>query len=154
MRFTAYSLAAASALLSFGSASPIDKRQNTYAGYLISTFSDVNPTVQWYLSNDNSPTSFTKINGGNAVLTSTVGTKAVRDVYLAANGARDQFYLIATGKCEDIRYLEVELLTSMTDLDINAAGFSWDEATRRGSRGIVVWSSSNLVDWSAASLNK
>jgi hypothetical protein len=39
------------------------------------------------------------------------------------------------------------------DLDINAAGFSWDAATRRGSRGIVVWSSSNLVDWSAASLN-
>lgn len=87
-------------------------------------------------------------------MTSTVGTKAVRDVYLAANGARDQFYLIATGKYEDIRYLEVDLLTSMTDLDINAAGFSWDEATRRGSRGIVVWSSSNLVDWSAASLNK
>lgn len=98
MRFTTYSLAAATALLSFGSASPIDKRQSAYAGYLISTFSDVNPTVQWYLSNDNSPTNFTKINGGNSVLTSTVGTKAVRDVYLTSNGARDQFYLIATGK--------------------------------------------------------
>lgn len=38
------------------------------------------------------------------------------------------------------------------DLDINAAGFSWDQATRTGSRGIVVWSSSNLVDWSEPSL--
>ncbi|KAJ4315321.1 hypothetical protein N0V94_006017 [Neodidymelliopsis sp. IMI 364377] len=135
MRFSTYTLAAASALFSFGSASPLVKRQSAYAGYLISTFSDVNPTVQWYLSNNNSPTSFTKINGGNPVLTSTVGTKAVRDVYLTSNGARDQFYLIAT------------------DLDINAQGFSWDEATRRGSRGIVMWKSSNLVDWSEASLN-
>lgn len=41
----------------------------------------------------------------------------------------------------------------MVDLDINAAGFSWDEATRRGSRGIVVWHSNNLVDWTDASLN-
>ena len=40
-----------------------------------------------------------------------------------------------------------------TDLNINANGFSWDEVTRRGSRGIVVWSSRNLVDWSTASLN-
>lgn len=98
MRFNMYSLAGASALLSFGSANPAGKRQSTYAGYLISTFSDVDPTVQWYISNDNSPTNFTKVNSGNAVLTSTVGTKAVRDVYLTSNGARDQFYLIATGK--------------------------------------------------------
>lgn len=98
MRFTSYSFAAAAAWLAFGTASPVEKRQNAYAGHLISTFSDVNPTVQWYLSNDNSPTSFTKINGGNSVLTSTVGTKAVRDVYLTSNSARDQFYLISTGK--------------------------------------------------------
>lgn len=153
MRFTSCSLAAATALLSFGAASPVEKRQSSYAGYLISTFSDVNPTVQWYLSNDNSPTNFSKINGGNPVLTSTVGTKAVRDVYLTSNGVRDQFYLIATGEQSIPFSLGNVLLTNMADLDINAPGFSWDEVTRRGSRGIVVWSSSNLVDWSAASLN-
>lgn len=98
MRFTSYSLAAVTALLSLGTASPVEKRESAYAGYLISTFSDVNPTVQWYLSNDNSPTSFTEINGGNSVLISTVGTKAVRDVYLASNGVRNRFYLIATGE--------------------------------------------------------
>jgi hypothetical protein len=38
------------------------------------------------------------------------------------------------------------------DLDINASGFSWDKATRTGSRGIVVWKSSDLVNWSSASL--
>lgn len=94
----ARSLFAAAALMTCGFSSPLNNCQATYGGYLISTFSDANPTVQWYLSNDNSPTNFTKINGGNSVLTSTVGTRAVRDVYLAANGARDQFYLIATGK--------------------------------------------------------
>lgn len=102
MRFIAHSLVAVTTLLSLGSSNPLDKRQSTYAGYLISTFSDVNPTVQWYLSNDNSPINFTKINGGNPILESTVGTKAVRDVYLATNGARDQFHLIATGKLEVI----------------------------------------------------
>jgi hypothetical protein len=98
MRSITYSLVAAAVLLIFGSASPLDKSQDKYAGYLISTFSDANPTVQWYLSNHNSPTNFTKINGGSPVLTSTVGTRAVRDVYLATNSARNEFYLIATGK--------------------------------------------------------
>lgn len=102
MRFFSYSVAAISALLSLGAATPVDKRQTTYAGYLISTFSDVNPTVQWYLSNGNSPTSFTKINGGKPVLKSTVGTKAVRDVYLTSNSARNKFYLIATGRYNEL----------------------------------------------------
>lgn len=38
------------------------------------------------------------------------------------------------------------------DLDINAAGFNWDIATRHGSRGIVVWSSTDLTNWSAPKL--
>lgn len=99
MRFFSHSLVAATALLSFVAASLVqnDKRQSNYVGYLISTFSDANPKVQWYLSNGNSPTSFTKLNKGNPVLTSTVGTKAVRDVFLASNGARTQYYMIATG---------------------------------------------------------
>lgn len=126
--------ATAAALLSVTAAKPVEKRQNKFAGYLVSTFADSNPTVQWYLSNGNSPTNFTKINRGNPVLTSTVGTKAVRDVYLTSTSARNQWFIIAT------------------DLDINAPGFSWDEVTRRGSRGIVVWQSNNLVDWSSASL--
>ncbi|KAJ4343940.1 hypothetical protein N0V95_006517 [Ascochyta clinopodiicola] len=136
MRFISYSIAAATALSTFVSATPVhgEKRQSGYAGYLISTFSDVNPKVQWYLSNGNSPTSFTKLNKGNPVLISTVGTKAVRDVFLASNGARTQHYMIAT------------------DLDINVSGFSWDKATRTGSRGIVVWKSKDLVNWSSANL--
>lgn len=39
-----------------------------------------------------------------------------------------------------------------TDLDINASGFSWDAATRNGSRGIVVWRSTDLVSWTEPAL--
>lgn len=41
----------------------------------------------------------------------------------------------------------------MVDLDINASGFNWDKATRTGSRGIVVWRSTDLANWSEATLN-
>ncbi|KAF2422616.1 family 43 glycoside hydrolase [Tothia fuscella] len=107
---------------------------STFVGYLISTFSDANPTVQLHLSKGNDPSSFSFLNKGRPVLTSTVGTKAVRDVFLACNGERTQFHMIGT------------------DLNINAAGFSWDKATRKGSRAIVVWKSSDLVNWSPSRL--
>ncbi|KAI5360181.1 putative glycosyl hydrolase, five-bladed beta-propellor domain superfamily [Septoria linicola] len=105
-----------------------------YAGYLISTFSDPNPAVQWWLSNGNDPGSYTFLNNGQAILPSTVGTRGVRDIFLTHNSARTKWFLLAT------------------DLDINAAGFSWDQATRNGSRSLVIWESANLVDWSEARL--
>ncbi|KAE8399056.1 hypothetical protein BDV37DRAFT_290513 [Aspergillus pseudonomiae] len=107
---------------------------NSYVGYLLSTFSDANPSVFWYLSEGSDPLAFKALNGGSPVLESTVGTRAVRDVFLASNAARSEYFIIAT------------------DLDINAEGFSWDEATRRGSRGLTIWKSDNLVDWSEPTL--
>ncbi|KAH7130017.1 family 43 glycoside hydrolase [Dactylonectria estremocensis] len=114
--------------------SPTPRQGTKFAGYLISTFSDANPQLQWHLSNGNSASSFRFLNDGNSILASTVGTKGVRDIFLATNSARSEYFTIAT------------------DLDINASGFSWDWATRQGSRGIVVWKSSNLIDWSESSL--
>ena len=104
MRFLSFSIAVAAALFSVVPATSVqfEKRQSSYVGYLISTFSDANPKVQWYLSNGNSPTNFTKLNKGNPVLTSTVGTKAVRDVFLASNSARTQYYMIATGMIDAV----------------------------------------------------
>lgn len=126
---------------------------SNFAGYLISTFSDPNPTVQFYLSNGNKASEFSFANKGRSVLTSTVGSKGVRDIFLTSNGDRSQWYLIATG--EHI-YVPSEAdcfpTNKLEDLDINADGFSWDKATRNGSRGIVVWQSSNLVDWSSSVL--
>ncbi|KAI3393993.1 hypothetical protein diail_3309 [Diaporthe ilicicola] len=133
--FTFLVTAAAAALGVVASPTAIKTRQaNSYVGYLVSTFTDAQPQVQQYLSNWNSASSFTFLNGGQPILASTVGTKGVRDIFLTTNDGRSQYYLIAT------------------DLDINAAGFSWDAATRTGSRGIVVWSSTNLVDWSGPDL--
>ncbi|THW90862.1 family 43 glycoside hydrolase [Aureobasidium pullulans] len=112
----------------------LQTRADSYVGYLASTFSDVTPAVQFHLSKGNDAGSYTFLNKGQPVLKSTVGTKGVRDVFLAHDSARTNYYMIAT------------------DLDINAAGFSWDAATRTGSRGIVVWSSKDLINWSASSL--
>ncbi|KAI0547817.1 glycoside hydrolase family 43 protein [Xylaria curta] len=123
------------ALMSAVASNPIETRQTSnYVGYLVSTFSDASPQVQFYLSNGNSPTSFSFLNKGKPVLASTVGTKGVRDIFLATNAARSEYYLLAT------------------DLDINASGFSWDKATRQGSRGLVIWKSTDLVNWSSPSL--
>ncbi|KAK7703028.1 hypothetical protein SLS64_009299 [Diaporthe eres] len=80
---------AASALGVVASPTPINTRQETsHVGYLISTFSDARPEVQQYLSNGNSASSFTFVNGGQPILASTVGTKGVRDIYLTTNNDR------------------------------------------------------------------
>ncbi|KUI65416.1 hypothetical protein VM1G_00093 [Cytospora mali] len=135
MRTFTLGLAVATALAVLASGSPYPRQTDeTYVGYLISTFTDAVPKVQQYLSNGNSASSFTFLNDGQPVLASTVGTKAVRDIFLAKNDDRTEFFLIAT------------------DLDVNADGFSWDQATRTGSRGIVVWKSTDLVNWSESSL--
>lgn len=136
-------------------ANPIEARQaTTYAGYLISTFSDPNPKVQFYLSDGNSASKFFKLNKGVEVLTSTVGTKGVRDIFLTSNPARNKWYILATGMIDphSTHVAKRAQLTYTEDLDINAAGFSWDKATRTGSRGLVIWSSTDLTNWSASKL--
>jgi hypothetical protein len=77
----------------------LEVRQNTeYTGYLVSTFSDQNPQVQWHLSNGESLTGSRFLNKGRSILASTVGTRGVRDIFLTTNSARSEFFLIATGK--------------------------------------------------------
>jgi hypothetical protein len=86
---------------SFIEALPADiprSANNKYVGYLISTFSDPNPQVQWHLSDGNSASSFNFLNGGKPVLTSNVGTKGVRDIFLTTNTARSEYFTIATGR--------------------------------------------------------
>ncbi|KAI1391909.1 glycoside hydrolase family 43 protein [Hypoxylon trugodes] len=122
------------ALASVIGASPTPRQSSSYVGYLISTFSDATPQVQFHLSKGNSATSFSFLNKGKPVLASTVGTKGVRDIFLATNSARSEYYLLAT------------------DLDINVSGFSWDKATRQGSHSLVIWKSTDLVNWSGPSL--
>ncbi|KAK4450984.1 family 43 glycoside hydrolase [Podospora aff. communis PSN243] len=107
---------------------------HTFVGYLISTFSDPNPTVQWHLSKGNDPSTYSFLNRGQPILRSTVGTKAVRDVFLVTNSARDEWFMICT------------------DLDVTVPGFSWDRVTRTGSRSMVIWKSKDLINWSGPTL--
>ncbi|KAL3458312.1 putative arabinosidase [Aspergillus heterothallicus] len=129
------SFISATGLLAITSAAVLPHQDDPYVGYLLSTFTDADPRVFWYLSTAESPLAFTPLNGGNPILGSTVGTQAVRDIFLTSNEERSEYFVIAT------------------DLDINADGFSWDEATRRGSRGLTIWRSENLVDWSEPTLS-
>ncbi|KAF4960024.1 hypothetical protein FGADI_1298 [Fusarium gaditjirri] len=111
-------LATALSASAFVEALPADNPRSTnrqYVGYLFSTFSDPTPQVQWHLSDGNSASSFNFLNGGKPVVTSGVGTKGVRDIFLKTNTARSEYFTIATGYAKD--------------LDINAPGFSWDLRT-------------------------
>lgn len=102
MRVLSILTAVASAALV--AANPVPRQATNYVGYLISTFSDANPKVQFHLSNGNSASSFKFLNKGQPVLTSTVGTKAVRDVFLTTNAARSEWYIIATGEYLDLMH--------------------------------------------------
>ncbi len=72
---------------------------------------------------------FSDLNGGKAVLISDLGTKGVRDPFILKNRIDGNYYIIAT------------------DLRINAS-HSWDDAVHRGSKSMVIWKSSDLVNWS------
>ena len=93
---------------------------------------------QIYFSISQDGTSWTTINGGKPILTSGVGEKGVRDPYIL-RGEDGKFFVIAT------------------DLSIyNRRGDSnrWSTCQKSGSKSIVVWESSDLVNWSEANLVK
>ncbi|THV41701.1 hypothetical protein FAB82_09920 [Glycomyces buryatensis] len=101
-------------------------------GYLFTYFTGEGSAdgeqVYFALSDGENPTSFTELNGGQPVLTSTQGEQGVRDPFIIRAPEGDKFYLIAT------------------DLKIHGNG-DWDGAQRHGSLSIMVWESENLVDW-------
>lgn len=72
--------------------------------------------------------------GGKPVLTSTLGTKGVRDPFIIRDPSGSKFYLIAT------------------DLKMYNSGMSWDQASRVGSRSLSIWESPDLKSWSAQRL--
>lgn len=86
------------ALTALVASSPTPRQTDSYVGYLISTFTDDVPKVQQYLSDGNSASNFTFLNDGQPILTSTVGTEAVRDIFLATNVNRTEFFLLGTGE--------------------------------------------------------
>lgn len=103
----------------------------SFAGYLFAYFtgdSTDGEYIRFALSDGNDALRWRELNGGRPVLTSSSGTRGLRDPFLV-RGA-DGFHLLAT------------------DLSIGA-GISWESAQHRGSRSIEIWSSPDLISWSA-----
>ncbi|RRR95617.1 glycoside hydrolase family 43 protein [Glycomyces terrestris] len=102
-----------------------------YAGYLYAHFkreSADGEQIHFALSDGDDPLHFTDLNGGRPVLTSTLGERGVRDPHIVRSPDGERCFMVAT----DLRVFE------RTD---------WDEMQRRGSRSIMVWESTDLVDW-------
>src|SRR3569833_2537926 len=88
MRFINALLELILAVLLAPSVGASEQANSSYVGYLISTFSDKNPTVQWYLSKGNDPSTYSFLNKKQPILRSTVGAGAGRGGGRAAGGAR------------------------------------------------------------------
>ncbi|MEU4419882.1 glycoside hydrolase family 43 protein [Actinoplanes sp. NPDC024001] len=105
-----------------------------FTGYLMAHFIGESARgEQIYLAHSKDGRNWTDLNGGSPVLLSTVGTQGVRDPALVRSPAGDRYWIIAT------------------DLRI-ASGTSWGDASTRGSKSLVVWESTDLVNWSAPRL--
>jgi len=104
-------------------------------GFLFATFkgeqTPMSEQIYFVVSHDGRQ--WKALNDAKPVLVSTIGEKGVRDPYLIRAQDGKKFYLIAT------------------DLSINL-NRDWNRAQRAASKSIVIWDSTNLVDWSTPRL--
>jgi hypothetical protein len=77
--------------------------------------------------------SFTPVNGGAAVITSTTDTKGLRDPYILRSHDGDKYYMIATDLC--------------IGTTSNGCSTSWGDSQSKGSLKVEVWESTDLVTW-------
>jgi beta-xylosidase len=80
-------------------------------------------------SEGNNALSWKELNNKQPILTSTAGTKGLRDPFVIRSAEGDVFYLLAT------------------DLSIGS-GTSWGDAVRKGSLFLEIWESNDLKTWS------
>ena len=83
---------------------------------------------QVYFSISKDGKHFTDLNDGKPVLVSPIGEEGARDPFLIRDPKTNKVYIIAT------------------DLQINK-GLGWAHAQEKGSRDILVWESTDLVNW-------
>ncbi len=83
---------------------------------------------QIYFASSKDGNFWTDLNDRKPVLKSEIGMKGVRDPYIIRSHEGDKFYMLAT------------------DLSVRLQG--WSNATSRGSRNLVIWESTDLVNWS------
>lgn len=132
---------------------PAKRQGSSLSGYLGAFFLGDDPDVYFYLSDGNDATSFSALNGGDPIIVPTAGTGGVRDPAIVPGGGDEEgrkWYIVGTdlniGKVSrrpwSINHSPDSALVLMTNKQT-----SWDAAQRTGSRGIFVWESTNLVDW-------
>jgi beta-xylosidase len=80
-------------------------------------------------SQGNDALNWNELNNAQPILTSSEGTKGLRDPFIIRSAEGDNFYLLAT------------------DLSIGS-GTSWSDSVRNGSRYLEIWESSDLISWS------
>ncbi|SFF06022.1 Ig-like domain (group 2) [Paenibacillus algorifonticola] len=104
-----------------------------YKGYAFTYFtgegSASGEQIYFALSKGNDALHWQELNGGLPAITSNLGEKGLRDPFIIRSPEGDKFYLIAT------------------DLKIYGNG-DWGAAQTSGSRSIMVWESTDLVNWS------
>lgn len=130
---------AAAAVVSL--ASTLKTRQtDAKVGYLFANFPVHDEQVYMHLSDGNNALSYRQLSYDGTpettrILQSTIGTTGVRDHFIVAQPDNSKYWLHAT------------------DLKVNALGGDFINATRFGSRSIVIWESSDLANWSEPRLS-
>ncbi|WP_242864592.1 immunoglobulin-like domain-containing protein [Microbacterium testaceum] len=100
------------------------------AGYAAAYFtSDGDERIYQAATSGNDFFSFTPVNGGKPVITSTTDTRGLRDPYILRSKDGDKYYMVATDLCI-------------------SCGTGWGPAQSNGSLKIEVWESADLVTWS------
>lgn len=84
---------------------------------------------QIYMASSRDGMNWEDLNASKPVVTSKLGEKGLRDPFIMRSAEGDKFYLIAT------------------DLKINGNG-NWTAAQTTGSQSIMIWESTDLVNWS------
>ena len=112
-------------------AAPKPIEESDYTDYFFAYFAGegYSDGEQIYFASSQDGLNWDDLNNNEPVLTSTLGEKGVRDPFIIRSPEGDKFYLIAT------------------DLKING-GNGWDAAQNNGSQSLMVWESTDLVNWS------
>ncbi|EMF09321.1 glycoside hydrolase family 43 protein, partial [Sphaerulina musiva SO2202] len=130
--FVFHLLTAALSGLVHATPTTLESRQaGQYAGYAFAYFTGNTidgEKIYFAASNGNNALDWQELNGGKPVLSSTQGTKGLRDPFVIRSVDGGKFFLLAT------------------DLSIGS-GTSWGESVRTGSRYLEIWESSDLVNW-------
>lgn len=135
----------------FAAAAPLEslltrQTDSDKVGYLAVFWKTDETGVFFALSDNDNPLAFTEINGGEPIFVPTLGQKTVRDVSIVADVEdASKWHLVAT----DLNINDVSdflRLASNRSADIRQYA-SWDAASANGSKAILIWDSTDLINW-------